>query len=291
MLIFNPKAGKMQAKNNLFTLIDLFTKNNYEITTFPTQYSRHAVTIVKEKASHFDIIICCGGDGTLNEVVSGLMQQPSKVLLGYIPTGTTNDLATSLNISKDIYEAANDIINGKAYLYDIGSLNDKFFTYIAAFGAFTKVPYTTPQKFKNAVGRLSYFLEGVKHLTEIKSYHLKIECDDQVIEDDFVFGSITNSTSIAGFLKLNSDDVILNDGLFEVLLIKSSNNPIDLTNIVMGLLKQNYDKKKVLFFRTGNIKITSLVEIPWCLDGENSGEKKQVQITNITKSITFMLNK
>ncbi|TCT16140.1 YegS/Rv2252/BmrU family lipid kinase [Natranaerovirga pectinivora] len=289
LFILNPNAGKMQAKHNLFKLIDLFTKNKYEVTVFPTQDRLDATNIVKEKANEYDLIVCSGGDGTLNEVISGLMHHTNRPKLGYIPTGTTNDLATSLNLPKTCIKAAKKIIAGSSYYYDIGSLNDSYFTYIAAFGAFTKVSYTTSQKFKNALGRISYFLEGIKHLTEIKTYPIKIEYDHGVIEDDFVFGAVTNSTSIAGLFHLNSHDVILNDGLFEVLLIKSPKNAIELKNIIMGLLKQQYNDKYVTFFQASHLKITSDSNIPWIIDGENGGTQRDVTISNNHKGIEFIL--
>jgi YegS/Rv2252/BmrU family lipid kinase len=290
MLIINPRAGRMQSRNNLFNIINLFYQNGYEVTVYPTQERSDATRIVMENAHRYDIITCCGGDGTLNEVISGLMHLESRPPLGYIPSGTTNDLATSLELNNGIMKAAQVIVSGTEYLYDIGSFNDRFFTYIAAFGAFTDVSYSTPQQTKNSLGHLAYILEGIKRLPEIRSYRLKIEYDGGVVEDDFVFGAVTNSTSMGGILKLSPDDVRLNDGLFEIILIKNPKNLLQLQRIVSGLLMQKYDDKDVLLLHSTKIRVTALNEIPWTLDGEDGGLHREIQMTNNNKAICFMIN-
>jgi YegS/Rv2252/BmrU family lipid kinase len=218
------------------------------------------------------------------------MHLESRPPLGYIPSGTTNDLATSLELNNGIMKAAQAIVSGAQYLYDIGSFNDRFFTYIAAFGAFTDVSYSTPQQTKNSLGHLAYILEGIKRLPEIRSYRLKIEYDGGVVEDDFVFGAVTNSTSMGGILKLSPDDVRLNDGLFEIILIKNPKNLLQLQRIVSGLLMQKYDDKDVLLLHSTKIRVTALNEIPWTLDGEDGGLHREIQMTNNNKAICFMIN-
>lgn len=290
MLVINPRAGRMQSRNNLFNLINFFYQNGYEVTVYPTQKRSDATRIVMENAHRYDIVTCCGGDGTLNEVISGLMHLSTRPPLGYIPSGTTNDLATSLELNYGMMKAAQAIISGVQYLYDIGSFNDRFFTYIAAFGAFTDVSYTTPQQTKNSLGHLAYILEGIKRLPEIRSYRLKIEYDGGVVEDDFVFGAVTNSTSMGGILKLSPDAVRLNDGLFEIILIKNPRNLLQLQRIVSGLLMQKYDDGDVMLLHSSKIKITALNEIPWTLDGEDGGLHREVKIINNNKAICFMIN-
>ena len=290
MLVINPRAGKMQSRNNLFNLINLFYQNGYEVTVYPTQKRSDATRIVMENAHRYDIVTCCGGDGTLNEVISGLMHLPDRPPLGYIPSGTTNDLATSLELNNGMMRAAQAIISGARYFYDIGSFNDRFFTYIAAFGAFTEVSYSTPQQTKNSLGHLAYILEGIRRLPEIRSYRLKIEYDTGVVEDDFVFGAVTNSTSMGGVLKLSPNEVSLNDGLFEIVLIRNPKNLLQLQRIVSGLLMQKYDDKDVFLLHSSKIRVTSLNEIPWTLDGEDGGLHMEVDIENNNKAICFMIN-
>lgn len=290
MLVINPRAGRMQSRNNLFNLINLFYQNGYEVTVYPTQERSDATRIVMENAHRYDMVACCGGDGTLNEVITGLMHLSNRPPLGYIPSGTTNDLATSLELNNGIMKAAQAIVSGVEYLYDIGSFNDRFFTYIAAFGAFTDVSYSTPQQTKNSLGHLAYILEGIKRLPEIRSYRLKIEYDGGVVEDDFVFGAVTNSTSMGGILKLSPDEVRLNDGLFEIILIRNPKNLLQLQRIATGLLMQKYDDKDVFLLHSQKIRVTALNEIPWTLDGEDGGLHREVEMTNNNKAIRLMIN-
>ena len=291
MLVINPRAGKMQSRSNLFNLINLFYQNGYEVTVYPTQERSDATRIIIENAFRYDIITCCGGDGTLNEVISGLMHLSNRPPLGYIPSGTTNDLATSLELNNGMMKAAQAIVSGVEYFYDIGSFNDRFFTYIAAFGAFTEVSYSTPQQTKNSLGHLAFILEGIRRLPEIRSYRLKIEYDTGAVEDDFVFGAVTNSTSMGGVLRLRPDEVRLNDGLFEIVLIRNPKNLLQLQRIVSGLLMQKYDDKDVLLLHSSKIRVTSLNEIPWTLDGEDGGLHTEVEIVNNNKAICLMINK
>lgn len=218
LFIINPIAGKSQIKNSLLQILDVFTRKDYEITVYPTQSQGDARKTIKKNAKEYDLIVCSGGDGTMDEVISGMMESEKKVAIGFIPAGTTNDLANSLDIPKNMVSAANAIVEGQPFLYDVGAFNENYFSYVAAFGIFTDVPYQTKQEAKNVLGYLAYILEGMKRLNRIKPYRLKIEYNDQVLIDDFIFGMITNSYSIGGFKNVGYSDVLLNDGLFEVTL-------------------------------------------------------------------------
>lgn len=290
MLIVNPIAGRSRLKGSLFDVMDILSKHGHEVTLYITRHKGHATELVLSKASNFDVVVCCGGDGTLNEVVTGLMQLKKRPPLGYIPSGTTNDIASSLHLSHNILSASTCAASGNLFPYDIGSFNDRYFVYIAAFGAFTRVAYSTPQQYKNALGYTAYILEGVKSLTQITPYHLKITYDEGEIDDSFIFGSITNSTSVAGMIKMDSQKVKLNDGKFEVLLIKSPNNLIEFQNIVSRLLRQDFDEKYVRFFHTSHIRIVADKDIPWTIDGENGGISRDADIKNCTKGIEFISN-
>ncbi|BCN32148.1 diacylglycerol/lipid kinase family protein [Anaeromicropila herbilytica] len=291
LFIYNPHAGKGNIKSKLSDILEIFSNADYEITVQPTKYKRHAKELVSEKGTEYDLIVCSGGDGTLNEVTDGLMLLENRPHVGYIPTGTTNDFASGLNISKNMIKAAHTTVEGEDFPYDIGSLNDDFFTYSAAFGAFTDVSYGTPQATKNVLGRLAYILEGVKRIPSIKSYHLVVEHDGETIEDDFIFGMITNSTSIGGFKGLSGKKVILDDGLFEVALIKMPQNPLDLQLIISSLVLRDPNAKYIYSFHSNEIKITSKEDLPWALDGEFGGEFKEMTIRNHKQAVTFRRDK
>ena len=220
LFIYNPCSGKGKIKNWLEDIIILLSEAGYEVTVYPTQYVKDATLIIEKGVSDFDLLVCSGGDGTLDEVVNGILKSGVKTPLGYIPSGTTNDFANSLGISTDIIKATNNIINGTDFVCDVGSLNDNYFTYIAAFGLFTSVAYSTDQSLKNTLGKFAYFLEGVKQITEIPSYKLRIQGDNFSLEDEYMFGMITNSSSVAGIKTRLLNTSEFDDGLFEVTLVK-----------------------------------------------------------------------
>lgn len=288
LFIYNPFSGRAQLKNKLNDVIDLFVKNGFEITIHPTQKKLDAVEKVKKRAKSFDYIVCSGGDGTLNEVVDGLMQINAKPIIGYMPTGTVNDFASSHKLFTDIMKSANTVISGEPFEFDVGKFCNEYFTYIAAFGAFTEVSYQTPQQIKNILGKQAYVLEGIKRITNLKSYNMRVEYDDGVIEDEMIYGMITNSDSIGGFKGLIAKDVKLNDGLFEVSLIKTPKNPYDLQMIINAFFKKEADGEYMYSFKTSKVKISCDTYVEWTLDGEYGGSMKEVTIKNIPKALSIL---
>ena len=216
LFIYNPKAGKAQIRNKLADILDVFTKGGYEITVYPTQRSEDAMEKTEKRSKEYDIVVCSGGDGTLDEVVTGMIRSGFRTPIGYIPAGSTNDFGGSLGLPKNMVRAAENIVNGNDFACDVGSFNEDVFVYIAAFGLFTDVSYETGQDMKNVLGHMAYLLEGMKKLRDIKSYHMKITTQDTVIEDDFLYGMITNSVSVGGFKGISGKYVDLSDGMFEV---------------------------------------------------------------------------
>lgn len=299
--IFNPLSGKKNGKDtlksNLISIIDEMTKSGYEVTIRPTQCRLDACKAAEYVCSNenFDIIACSGGDGTLNEVIQGIMTSERKVPVLYMPTGTTNDFARSLGISTNPYEACRNIEYSSVFSCDICSFNDRFFTYVAAFGIFTEVVYETPQQSKNMLGHIAYILEGMKRLNTIdKSYHIKITYDENTLEDDFILGMITNSTSVGGLISTSSS-VSLNDGIFEVTLIKKPHTIIELQDILSTLLSQKKDidassSEYIVSLKTSCLKIESETEISWTLDGEFGGTENNVTIQNHVKAVDFIIN-
>ncbi len=289
LFVYNPHAGKGVLKAKLSDIIDIFVKAGYEVTVYPTQAFRDAYRKVKELTDEYDLVVCSGGDGTIDEVVSGMMRRKTRIPIGYIPTGTTNDFANSLMIPKNLLEAAYDAVNGVAFPCDMGKFNEGIFVYIAAFGLFTDVPYQTDQKIKNVLGHLAYLLEGTKRLLSVPSYKIKVTHDGETIEDEFVYGMVTNSRSVAGFRNMVGNHVQFDDGVFEVTLIKTPKNPIELTEIIEALLIEQVNSKYMYTFKTSKVVFESEDEIPWTLDGEYGGDHNEVAVKNLNKAIEIMV--
>lgn len=291
MIIMNPKAGKRNASSCLFTICDRFNAMNDTTTVFVTQYAGQAKNLSFAYASQYDILVCIGGDGTWNEVVSGLMRIPSssRPNLCYLPSGTVNDFAASLKLSKNPSKLMDTVLQETHFQCDIGKFNKRFFTYVAAFGIFTEVSYSTPQNSKNTFGKVAYFLEGIKQITKITSYHVRVEADAQVMEDNVIFGCITNSKYVAGFTSVNYKDIALDDGMFEMLLIRMPNNLLDVQNIVTALLKHEINDKWMYFCKCSHVHITALKPIPWTLDGEDGKSTMECTIANLHRAITLLV--
>ncbi len=287
LFIFNPAAGRGKIKNKLYDIIDAFVKIGYRVSVYPTQKKGDATLIVKNDTDPYDLLVCAGGDGTLNEVVCGLMLAGKKVPIGYIPAGSMNDVGHSFKISRNIMGAVDNILTGKPYSMDIGRFNDRYFIYVAAFGAFTDVSYTTSQKNKNMIGHLSYYLEGIKKLSELKEKHVRVEYEDKVIEDKFLVGLITNSLYIGGFKNVNYEKTSLNDGLLEALFIKMPKNIYDLQMIVTALLNYRIEPHFMYYIQTPKLTITS-ESMEWTLDGEYGGAHANVVIENSNKAINVI---
>ena len=289
LFVFNPKAGKGKIKMHLLDIVDIFSSHDYEIIIRSTQAPRDAYEKAKEYANSVDMIVCSGGDGTLDEVVTGIMEAESSVPIGYIPAGSTNDFANSLFMPKNMTKVAEMIMEEELYHCDIGRFNQKTFAYVAAFGLFTDVSYETDQDLKNVLGHVAYVLEGVKRLFDIKSYHMKVTSDEVQAEDDFIVGMITNSRSVGGFKNLTGKNVDMNDGLFEVTLIAHPKNPLQLQEIITALVMAEDNTDLIYSFKTKKLTIESDEEVPWTLDGEFGGDHSYVDIENRHKALNLYL--
>lgn len=294
LFVYNPRAGKEMLKPRLSDVLDIFVKAGYEVTVHPTQAYRDAYYQIKEyEVGKYDLIACSGGDGTIDEVATGMMKRREMgkdvVPVGYIPAGTTNDFAKSLHIPRKPLAAADNAVKGVPFPCDIGKFNDSVFVYIAAFGIFTDVSYETDQAVKNVLGHMAYILEGAKRIFNIPSYKIKVEHDGEVIEDEFIFGMVTNSRSVGGFSNMVGKNIVFDDGLFEVTLIKTPKNPIALQEIIAALLIEQVDPKHMYTFKTKKITFDSVEEIPWTLDGEFGGEQDYVEIENAQKAMEIMV--
>lgn len=283
LLVINPRSGKGQLRSRLLEILDIFIKAGYQVQVHITQASKDAMEAVVREGAGKDLIVCSGGDGTLNETISGMMQLENPPQLGYIPAGSTNDFATSLHIPRQMLGAAEAAAVGEPYPIDIGCFcKNRYFVYVAGFGAFTEVSYLTPQDRKNVLGHQAYMLEGVKSLASIKSYPMKVSWEDNSLEGEFIFGMVTNTISVGGFKGLVNQKVALNDGLFEVLLIRTPKTPLELSNIVSDLfLREEQGSELVYKFKAKSLQIHSEEPVDWVLDGEFGGSRTDVEVENL----------
>ena len=287
----NPMAGRQKIRNELLYVVDTLTKAGYETIIYTTQGKDATRDLLAEKDSQFDRVICCGGDGTFNEILSATMHWNKRPILGYIPAGTTNDFAAGLKLPSDIREAAVNIVRGTPHTVDAGLFNTSYFSYVASFGAFTETSYSTPQNFKNALGHLAYILEGIKEIPAFTSYTVCVEADGQIYKDSYIFGAVSNARSVGGILKISDSLVDLNDGVFEVMMIKMPKTLMDLSAIVTSLTSLNplkYDPSMFLFLQTKELKITFEQEIVWSLDGERVSGGKEARIACIKDAFKIL---
>ena len=291
LFLYNPTAGKGAAAAHLSGMVDLFTKAGWLTAVYPTQGKKDATRVVRELGAYYDRVVCCGGDGTLSETAAGLLELSYPPLLGYIPSGSTNDCGATLRIPRGYKKAAELAAGeGEPLHWDIGTLNQQPFVYVAAFGAFTEVAYDTPQDLKNTFGHLAYIVAGIASIPSITPYHLKVEYDGQVLEDDFFYGMVCNTYSVAGMKNLPTDRVELDDGLFEVILVRK---PMSISEIGAGLqtlLRPGAveEGSALLSFHASQLKFTSEKPIPWTIDGEYGGSHEVSQVQNHQQALAIL---
>lgn len=289
LLIVNPCSGKKKANRVLTDIIGIFNRGGFDVSAYMTAARGDATEVVAARAEEFDVVVCIGGDGTFNEVISGLYSVHSTTPVGYIPAGSTNDFASSLKLSKDLLQAAQDIVGGTPRPLDIGCFNERCFSYIASFGAFTRASYSTSQSLKNVLGHFAYILSGVKEVAAIRSKHMRLTLEDgTVYEDDYIFGGISNSTSVAGVLTLKEDMVDMSDGLFEILLIRKPHNPIELSSCVHALLAQKYDTPMLTLTTASRVEIEAPADMDWTLDGEKADGTAHYVVENLHNAVNVI---
>lgn len=293
LFLVNPKAGQLELRNNLLEMIDVFTVGGYDVTVHTTQGPSDLTRWIREYGTQYDRIVCAGGDGTLNEAVSGLMRLEQPPALGYIPGGTVNDVAHTLGLSRDPVKAAKTIVGGVPQALDVGSFNDQhWFTYVAGFGAFTDVAYETPQAEKRALGRLAYLLKGAQTLGNIKPIPMRMYVEDRVIEDEVLLGLVCSTTSVGGFQAKNLGiDVSLNDGLSEVIVVKNITSIQDLNAIGTLLTKGEFDPSFFYTFQTDKVRFEFPLPVKWTLDGEFGGAHRNVEIRNVHEAVQILVPK
>lgn len=294
LFIYNPHAGRGQVRSKLAGILNAFTKAGCLCTAYPTQGPGDAAKAVKELGPQFDRIACSGGDGTLHEVVAGLMELPegSRPPVGYLSAGTTNDYARNLKLPKGMEDMATLAASGDPHPVDIGRLGENWFIYVAAFGLFTDVAYNTPQEFKNTFGHLAYVLKGVSELGGLKSYDLRVEHDGGMLKGEYLYGMVSNTISVGGVLGLPSDEVVLDDGLLELVLVEKPKTVAQLNAVILALAKQEYDTESgVVGLHSSRFRITCDEPVPFTLDGEFGGEHTQAELAAVNTPVRIVYGK
>lgn len=291
LFVYNPNAGKAKIGAGLSSYVSVFSEAGYEVIAYPTKRAQDATETVRDylERGACDRIVCAGGDGTLSEVVSGVVSCEYRVPIGYIPAGTTNDFAYSLGIPTEKTKAAELAVSGKEFLCDVGQFGERYFTYTAAFGLFTEVSYDTPQNIKNVLGRTAYILGGISSLTRIKAYSVSFTCDGDFVEGDFLYGMIANTQSVGGFRNLLPEEAILDDGYYELLLIRMPQNLMELNATVAELSNGKAEHKNIYHKHVREVRFTARQPVPWTLDGEFGGEHGEGDIRVLPKAVSYVV--
>ena len=286
LFIVNPISGQKKAVKLLPEIISLFNRADYEVITYITGARGDATRMSALRGSDVDLVVCCGGDGTFNETITGLLGSGIQVPVGYIPSGSTNDFASSMKLSTNPLRAAQDILEGTPIAYDVGKFGRRYFSYVASFGAFTQTSYTTPQSIKNLLGHTAYVLSGISELSQIRKEHVRMEIDGEIVEDDFLFGAISNSTSVGGILTLDPKFVDMSDGLLEILLIRAPQSLMEITECIQALQAQDYNNCAMITFRSARrVRILASSDMLWTLDGEREDGHLEVYAQNLHHAI------
>ena len=286
LLIINPQAGQKKGKKLLGEIIDIFNRAGYAVFVHITACSGDAEAACIRYADQVDRIVCCGGDGTFNETVSGVLKSSWDIPIGYIPAGSTNDFAASLRLNSDLLQAARDIVEGQPKQLDIGQFGSRYFSYVASFGVFTRTSYTTPQNLKNVLGHTAYMLSGIQELSQIRAHPLRFTLSDgSIIEDKFLFGAISNSTSVGGILTLAPDRVDMADGKLELLLIRAPRNLLELGECVHALQQKTYNCEMITFLSTESLTVRAPEELCWTIDGEQGPGHAETDVSCLHHAI------
>ena len=288
LFIMNPFAGMRKANRHLADIIATFNRANYEVRVHMTAGQGDAAAVAAQNAANVDLIVCAGGDGTFNETINGVLESGADTPIGYIPCGSTNDFAASLKLPTNPVKAAQLIVEGSPKRYDVGKFGSRHFSYVASFGAFTRASYATPQNVKNALGHTAYLLEGIQEISQLRPSHVRIELEDRVIEDDFLFGAISNSISVGGILTLDPKQVDMTDGKFELLLVRAPKDLLEVSECIVALQKQQYNCSMMTFVSASRLTVYADPQMLWTLDGEREAGHSVVEVENLHHAIRLI---
>ncbi len=291
LFVMNPFAGTRRANRVLAEVLSVFNRAGYEVLTYMTAGQGDATREVQARAAEVDLVVCAGGDGTFNETITGVLRSGRDLPVGYLPAGSTNDFAASLHLPTDLLQAARDIVEGEPCCYDVGKFGNRYFSYVASFGAFTRTSYSTPQNIKNALGHTAYLLDGISELSQIKPLHVRFELENEVIDDDFIFGAISNSTSVGGILTLDPRQVDMSDGKFELLLVRAPRDLVELSECIRALRTQKYNCSMLTFRPASRVTVYADPAMAWTLDGEREEGHDCVEVENLHHAIRLLQRK
>ena len=291
LFVMNPFAGTRRANRVLAEVLSVFNRAGYEVMTYMTAGQGDATREVQARAAEVDLVVCVGGDGTFNETITGVLRSGRDLPVGYLPAGSTNDFAASLHLPTDLLQAARDIVEGEPCCYDVGKFGNRYFSYVASFGAFTRTSYSTPQNIKNALGHTAYLLDGISELSQIKPLHVRFELENEVIDDNFIFGAISNSTSVGGILTLDPRQVDMSDGKFELLLVRAPRDLVELSECIRALRTQKYNCSMLTFRPASRVTVYADPAMAWTLDGEREEGHDCVEVENLHHAIRLLQRK
>lgn len=292
LIIVNPNAGKGKVNKYIPQICDNLEKKGYELEVIYTSEKENGEKIIENYIRYIDAVVVCGGDGTISQVINGIIKSHKKIDITFIPFGTTNDYARTVGMSNKKYSLSKNLPKYREVGIDIGSFNnDKYFYYVAAFGVCTNIAYSTSQSDKNKMGKFAYYKKALKQFKNMKAYQTTIVTDDEIIKDEFIYGGITNSVAIGGFKWFKRNDVKINDGLFELVLIKKPKNRLALIKTFLSILRKKYDQKNIYYMKTKNLQIDFEEEVSWTLDGEFGGTVNHVLVKNNKNRLELLVPK
>lgn len=291
LVLINPNSGKKNSKESVLDVLNVFSANNYQMEIYLSQKPMDVTRYIEENGERFDVVAVFGGDGTLNEATNGLMKLKHKPVISYFPTGTMNDFGTNFGLTNDMKQCANIACAGHVESFDVGKMNSRYFNYVAGFGAFCNVSYETKQELKKQIGNLAYIIKAIHEIPNLHPYHVKMNLDGQVFEKDLMFGLIINGNRVAGFEMVEQADNTFKDGLFDIILVEHTPNPLELYNYPLGVLHPELNMKYVERYQAKSIIIESQEKLAWTLDGEEGEETLVASVENISCALQIYASK
>lgn len=283
LVLINPNSGKKNSKESVLDALNVFSANNYQMEIYLSQKPMDVTRYIEENGERFDVVAVFGGDGTLNEATNGLMKLKHKPVISYFPTGTMNDFGTNFGLTNDIKQCANIACAGHIESFDVGKMNSRYFNYVAGFGAFCNVSYETKQELKKQIGNMAYIIKALHEIPNLHPYHVKMNLDGKILEKDLMFGLIINGNRVAGFEMVEQADNTFKDGLFDIILVEHTPNPLELYNYPLGVLHPELNMKYVERYQAKSIIIESQEKLAWTLDGEEGEETLVARVENISQ--------
>lgn len=285
LVLINPNSGKKNSKESVLDALNVFSANNYQMEIYLSQKPMDVTHYIEENGKRFDVVAVFGGDGTLNEATNGLMKLKHKPVISYFPTGTMNDFGTNFGLTNDMKQCANIACVGHIESFDVGKINSRYFNYVAGFGAFCNVSYETKQELKKQIGNMAYIIKALHEIPNLHPYHVKMNLDGKVFEKDLMFGLIINGNRVAGFEMVEQADNTFKDGLFDIILVEHTPNPLELYNYPLGVLHPELNMKYVERYQVKSIIIESQEKLAWTLDGEEGEETLVARVENISQAL------